>query len=170
MIPGHKQIQKELARLAFPEYSLLLISACILFWFVNVFTKYLNFARLSENLLPIFMLWFCSTFSSWDMNMHCTWCSERLSANPYWRPTCFCVFLNTMYVSRDKLTSTETRSWRVPFIFILSRFACTFLATYSEAVAIKHHLLPIILSGKYYLCIFERHYTSRLHWTAFLLT
>ena len=163
MMPGHKQIQKEIASLAFPQFSPLLISTWMLFWFVNVFTKYFNFATLSENLLPIFMLWFCPSFSSWDMNMYRTWFSEHLlMCKSFLVTNVFLLFYLMQYVlSPDKLTlSAESRSWCAPFIFSLSRFACTFLMAYIKAVAIYHLLLPIILSKKCYVCIFWRHYVA----------
>jgi hypothetical protein len=42
---------------ALPDFSLLLISFWIKFWFVTVVPKYLNCATFSKDLLPIFMSW-----------------------------------------------------------------------------------------------------------------
>jgi hypothetical protein len=55
---------------ALPEFTLLLISSWIKFWFVTVVPKYLNYATLSNHLLTIFMSWFCSAVWWQDSNMH----------------------------------------------------------------------------------------------------
>jgi hypothetical protein len=55
---------------AFPEFSLLLISSCMQFWFVSVVPRYLNFATLSKDLFAIFMLCLCPAFWHLDINIY----------------------------------------------------------------------------------------------------
>jgi hypothetical protein len=55
---------------AFPKFSLLLISSWIQFWSVSVVPKYLNFAMLSKDLFPIFMLCLCPAFWHLDTNIY----------------------------------------------------------------------------------------------------
>ena len=51
-----------------PYFHLHLISSWIEFWFIKV-PKYLNSSAFSKELLPIFIFWLCSAFSSRDMTM-----------------------------------------------------------------------------------------------------
>jgi hypothetical protein len=44
------------------EFTLLLVFSWIKFWFVIVILKYLNHATFSNDILSVFMLWFCLTF------------------------------------------------------------------------------------------------------------
>jgi hypothetical protein len=50
----------------FLDFSLFLISSWIEFWFVKVVAKYLNNSTLSDELLPILILWLRHAFWSWD--------------------------------------------------------------------------------------------------------
>jgi hypothetical protein len=52
---------------AFPDFSQLLISSLIWFWFVNVVPNYLNSSTLSKELLSVFILWLPPAFWSRDM-------------------------------------------------------------------------------------------------------
>ena len=47
---------------ALPEFILLLIFSWIEFWFVRVVPQYMNCYTLSDELLSVFILWFCPAF------------------------------------------------------------------------------------------------------------
>jgi hypothetical protein len=55
---------------AFPDCNLLFIPSWIEFWFVNVFSKYLNSPALSKGLLSFFILWLRPAFWSRDLTMY----------------------------------------------------------------------------------------------------
>ena len=68
---------------AFPDFSLLLISSWIEFWFVKFVSKYLNFSTLSKELLSVFILWLGPVFWSRHMTIY-SFLSALLDQSPYY--------------------------------------------------------------------------------------
>jgi hypothetical protein len=105
----------------FPEFSLLVISSCMQFWYVSVIPKHMNCATFPKHLLPIFLFQLYHASCSHGMDfclISLTFDSRPLALiavnKSYMFFFVFCMFLS------NKLTSVWTRSRSIPFSFILS--------------------------------------------------
>jgi hypothetical protein len=87
---------------ALPEFSLLLISSWIKFWFVTVVPKYLNCATFSKDLLSIVTSWFCPAFWWRDSNVH--FASSSFTYRPSSLLTAIKVYVFFFMLSPSRLT------------------------------------------------------------------
>ena len=110
---------------AFHDFSLLLISSWMEFWFIRVVPKYLNCYALSKILFSIFTLWFCPAFWSRDMTTYLVGPAFTSKPIPLLATTISSVFfLIVCTLPSNTLSSSEwfpiTLTGKLTYLFLIS--------------------------------------------------